>query len=479
MRVLCSLMWTEAAAQDCTSARVTAVGFSTPTSLAPASAHRARIVIEAPDGCPWTVVSNSAILAVVPPSAGAGNAEVPIDLAANPADARSGSVAVTVGTRVPQTFHMVQKGCLAVLSRPDFASVFPGYERRPFVDAAGGRRYVKVNPASPVCVWPAQSHVPWISVAPGNTGEGPGVLTYSVEPNSSGVAREGTLTVGYLTFTIRQSAGWAADLNGDAFPDLLWHQRNTGQVATWLMNGTQLADGRLLDPSAVPDTNWKVAGSGDFNQDGHPDLVWQHDDGRVAVWFMHLTTQLSGRVLTHQMFPLIPEWRIKAVLDLNSDGHPDLLVQHATTGAIAAWIMYQDQHLFDATITPSAVPDTDWEIVGAGDFNHDGQADLLWQNHASGLVSAWLLEWPTNAPSSVNWRVTSGTLLSPGQVSDTDWKIRGVVDIDRDGRPDLLWQHRSSGLIATWLMDGLTLRDGTLFSPGQVADTNWILAGPR
>ena len=76
-------------------------------------------------------------------------------------------------------------------------------------------------------------------------------------------------------------------------------------------------------------------------------------------------------------------------------------------------------------------------------------------------------------------RQGSGTLFNPGQVSDTNWRIRGVADIDRDGQPDLIWQNQANGLISTWLMHGINLREGRLFTPEQVADTNWVIVGPR
>ena len=37
---------------------------------------------------------------------------------------------------------------------------------------------------------------------------------------------------------------------------------------------------------------------------------------------------------------------------------------------------------------------TDWTIVGVGDFNGDGKADILWR-HTSGTMSLWLLDGTT------------------------------------------------------------------------------------
>ncbi len=38
---------------------------------------------------------------------------------------------------------------------------------------------------------------------------------------------------------------------------------------------------------ATSDLNWRLAGRGDFNDDGKADLLWRHAvDGRNAIWFM-------------------------------------------------------------------------------------------------------------------------------------------------------------------------------------------------
>lgn len=474
--VVCGVAAPSAAAQDCTGAFAIGLGFSTPTNPVGAAGHTALIVITAPSTCSWSVVSNSPILILSQITSGSGDGEVPVTLTPNPGDVRIGSVTLHFATTLPpRDFGMVQRGCLSVLSRPDLRDVFPGYERRHAVDAGGGKRYLKVNPASIVCSWPASTNAPWITTTAGGFGEGPGFVGYSVEPNTSGESRQGTITVGYMQFTIIQSGRWADDLNGDSTADLLWHHQTEGYVAAWLMDGLDLVDGRLLDPGRVPDTAWKVVGSADFTEDGRPDIVWQHDDGRVAVWTMESTKQVRGLELIHRMFPADIDWRLRAVADLNSDGHPDLIFHHRTTGQLTVWLMFRMEHLFDAAIFPGAVGDTNWQVVGAADVNEDGQVDLLWQNLANGLISTWTLEWSTFA----GWTVTSGTLLNPGQLADIDWRIRAVMDVDRDGHSDLIWQHRVNGLISAWLMEGTTLRDGILLSPSQVADTNWMIAGPR
>ena len=50
-----------------------------------------------------------------------------------------------------------------------------------------------------------------------------------------------------------------------------------------------------------------------------------------------------------------------------------------------------------------------------------------------------------------------------------------MSDFNADGRPDLVWQNRSTGQIGVWFMSGVNLSSVTLFSPSQVTDTNWRL----
>ena len=65
--------------------------------------------------------------------------------------------------------------------------------------------------------------------------------------------------------------------------------------------------------------------SGDFNGDGWVDLIWQHVNGRVAVWFMRETQMLSGEV-----FAIIApsSWTLRGAGDMDGDGWPDLLWQN-------------------------------------------------------------------------------------------------------------------------------------------------------
>jgi hypothetical protein len=141
-----------------------------------------------------------------------------------------------------------------------------------------------------------------------------------------------------------------------------------------------------------------------------------------------------------------------------------LFWQHVSNGALAAWNMDGTGQVSAQAVTPSGVSDTNWKIVGSGDFNLDGRLDLFWQNQVTRLMTVWLM----NGTSFV----TAG-LLSPNTVSDTNWAISAIADMNRDGHPDLIWRHRLEGWLVVWFMNRTTLVRSSFLSPNRVTDANW------
>ena len=65
------------------------------------------------------------------------------------------------------------------------------------------------------------------------------------------------------------------DFNGDGFSDILWHNDN-GQVAIWELKGTSQIDGGSQVLPINPGPSWAEIGAGDFNGDGHSDILWHN-----------------------------------------------------------------------------------------------------------------------------------------------------------------------------------------------------------
>jgi glucose/arabinose dehydrogenase len=334
----------------------------------------------------------------------------------------------------------------------------------------GGTGTLRVE-TPPGCNWSLTLSSPWILPLSGMSGSGPATILFRVLP-SGGITRSGSINVAGLVINISQSG--AAPIHGDldvnGTGDILW-QHADGRLAVWLMNNANLIDGRQFGPGPLVDPAWRLVAAGDFDGDGGRDAVFQHqNDGRLAVWLMSQTVLLSGGPLAPDAVPDL-DWKIRAAADIDRDGWLDLIWQHQGNGLISVWLMTGTRRREGVLLTPNAVPDTDWHIVGAGDLNGDGSPDLLWQHQTTGLISAWFM----NGLSRV-----SGVLLTPGQVTDTNWKIRAIADMNGDRRLDIIWQNQFTGVLSVWLMNG-TVRsgDGLRLDPASVDDTDWQIVGPR
>ena len=64
---------------------------------------------------------------------------------------------------------------------------------------------------------------------------------------------------------------------------------------------------------------------------------------------------------------------------------------------------------------------TDWSLVGTGDFNGDGKTDILWQYNPTGAVYENLM----NGGSVIGSAVFS---------ANADWSVLGTGDFNGDGK---------------------------------------------
>jgi hypothetical protein len=145
-----------------------------------------------------------------------------------------------------------------------------------------------------------------------------------------------------------------------------------------------------------------------------------------------------------------------------------LIWQNQSTGQLIYWLMNGVTLQSWGYLNNVQTFDTNWKIMGIGDFNADGKPDLIWQNQVTGQLIYWLM----NGVTMQSWGY-----LNNGQPIDTNWKIVGVFDINSDGNPDLIWQNYSTGQLIYWLMNGVTMQSWGYLNNGQAIDTNWKIVG--
>ncbi len=219
-----------------------------------------------------------------------------------------------------------------------------------------------------------------------------------------------------------------ADFNGDGHSDILW-RNDSGSVAMWQMNGTQIVANQVVSPSG---TAWHIEGKGDFNGDGHADVLWRSDTGSVAMWEMDGTKIIANQVVSGAG----TDWHVAGIGDFNGDGHSDVLWRN-DNGTVAMWEMDGTKIIANQVVSGAG---TAWHVAGVGDFNGDGHSDVAWQND-NGTVAMWEMD---------------GTKIIANQVVGSvakDQHVAGIGDFDGDGHSDILLRS-DSGAVSMLQMNG-------------------------
>jgi hypothetical protein len=276
--------------------------------------------------------------------------------------------------------------------------------------------------------------------------------------------------------------------------DLIWRYNSnqnaaiTGRTDDWQMLGNTLKQSFPM-PKQVPDLDWQIEAIGDFNQDGQADLLWRNIGksplaGRIDIWEMDGNNLIKSTTLSPRSTDA--NWHVEGVGDFNADGQTDILWRYngttgsvsgtVATGRIDVWEMNGTSFVKSVQLSKQ-VSNLDWQIEGVKDFNQDGQADLLWRNVGTGGANAGRLDvWQMN-----NTNLTQSVTLSK-QVADPNWRIEGLGDFNGDSRTDILWRNvgtgANAGRLDVWQMNGTDFVQSTALSK-QVADRKWQVEGIR
>jgi VCBS repeat protein len=268
----------------------------------------------------------------------------------------------------------------------------------------------------------------------------PDVMVDLLTGNGSAIASSATITT---------PSGWAveaaADFNNDGNSDIVL-QNSDGTPQIWLMNGTSVTSTVTL---TNPGSSWHIIAAADFNNDGTSDLLFQNQNGSTSIWEMNGTSVVSTAVIGNPG----TSWHAIGAGDFNNDGNADILFQNIdnNNGTPLIWEMNGSSIIAQATL-PS--PGKSWTAIGTGDFNNDGNADILFQNK-DGTPAIWEM----NGTSVVSMT----TLPNPG----SKWQAIGTSDFNGDGMSDLLFQN-VDGTPAVWLMNGTSVVSMTgLPDPGS------------
>src|SRR6202011_2184441 len=97
-------------------------------------------------------------------------------------------------------------------------------------------------------------------------------------------------------------------------------------------------------------------------------------------------------------------------------------------GAAAIWEM-NGTSIVGGGVLP-VNPGPSWHVVGTGDFNADGKADIIWQN-----VDGQPAIWEMNGTSIIG----GGLLPNPG----ASWQVIGAGNYNNTMHPDIVFLNTS------------------------------------
>lgn len=226
--------------------------------------------------------------------------------------------------------------------------------------------------------------------------------------------------------------------------ELIWQNGATGQTHA---NYYGSASSSIVIGWACLNCNtglagWRMVGTGDFDGNGVPDLVWQNQaTGQVNVNYYGGAggAAIIGWAMLNSGAGTAG-WSVVAVADMNGDGVPDLIWQSSSTGQVN--VNYYGgtggATLAGWAVLNSGAGTSGWHVVAAADFDGNGVPDLIWQNSTTGEVHV-------NYYGGAGGTALTGWAMLNSGAGTAGWVVAGAADFN--GVPDLIWQNQTTGQV--------------------------------
>jgi hypothetical protein len=245
--------------------------------------------------------------------------------------------------------------------------------------------------------------------------------------------------------------------------DLLWVNDN-GDLALWQSNGSNVNPFPGNENQANlgnPGAGWHVASANNFDNTRSADILFQNDNGALAIWEFQSFNPGNplkgapvikpGGLLNVDQNPGAT-WHAVATGDINDDPKAGIVFQNSVTNDIAVWEnpnpVGGQIHFDIQSNLPN--PGAGWHVVGMGNTTEPSFTagnDLVLQND-NGDIAIWQLQIVGNQVVRQGPGSTDPTGFNLGNPGD-GWHVVGVRDMDSDGRADILLQN-DNGAAAVW-----------------------------
>ena len=254
------------------------------------------------------------------------------------------------------------------------------------------------------------------------------------------------------------------DFNGDGHDDVLLRHAD-GRWYYYPMDGrNQILVGRGF-ANLTRDLHHRVAGIGDFDGDGRDDVLLRHVSGHWYYYPMngrHYVPGGQGPVaLTTDL-----NYRVAGIGDFNGDDRDDVLLRNRVDGRWYYYPMDGRWPLSGGQGYADLTPRLDYQVAGIGDFDGDGRDDVLLRNDDG----TWFY-YPMNGSQHV-----AGSQGGANLTDDLNYALADIGDFDGDGRDDVLLRH-TNGHWYYYAMDGARYVVGRQGTANLSRDLGYALAG--
>ena len=253
------------------------------------------------------------------------------------------------------------------------------------------------------------------------------------------------------------------DMDGDRAGDIVWKNTVNGATAVWSLSWNGAAISVAGGPAITQfNGNWDNSGIGDFDGDGVNDIVWRNKvNGANRIWFMNTDGSIKGGAAAPTL-SVTSGWDIAAVGDLDGDGMADLVWRNYKNGANSVWLMNGAVKKQGLSLTALSLS-SKWDIVGAGDVNGDGMADIIIRNTGTGKLNIWFM--------NRNQKLSAATVDTFSIV----WSVGGMTDVDGDGVSDIILRRTTDGRVTIWFLNPNGSRRQAA-AAGTWGNYNWMIA---
>lgn len=262
--------------------------------------------------------------------------------------------------------------------------------------------------------------------------------------------------------------------------------RNLFLVTIPLFFAAQLATAAYAGQATSVYGNVVRVGVGDFDGDGTSDLVWRSkSDVPMVLYPKKDGPREPYQLRVERLKKLDAAWRLTGVGDFDDNGQSDILWRHDTGGYqiwLMDWKLDKDGEPVELIVkTPEIDPmlahtdPDDWYVVGIGDFDEDGKSDIFSRRrkHQAGAGAIAYMD---------GVKVVRAPEFTPienaGLEERHGWHVRGIGDFDGDEKSDILVRRsETTGEFGIWFVEDSKLKGPLMPASASSLGTEWKLDG--